>query len=104
MHVILWRFQVKNGCEAEFERAYGPDGDWARLFQRGEGYLGSELLRDTSQAGTYVTIDRWVSPEAYAAFGDRWRDEYHMLDQRFGALTERETLLGMFSTVPTPIA
>ncbi len=104
MHVILWHFQVKSGCEVEFERAHGPEGAWVRFFRRGEGYLGSELLRDNSQAGSYLTIDRWSSPAAFAAFGDRWGDEYRRLDQRFEARTERESLLGSYSTMPATTA
>jgi len=47
-HVILWEFLVKPGREKEFERIYGPEGDWARLFARAEGYVRSDLLRDLS--------------------------------------------------------
>src|SRR5690348_15417809 len=99
MDVILWRFQVKPGCEAEFERAYGPAGEWAKLFRRGAGYLGTELLREVGEHPSYPTIDRWSSQAAHAAFGARWRDEYRALDERFEELTQQETLLGSFSTV-----
>jgi hypothetical protein len=45
MYVILWRFRPVEGRESEFERAYGPSGEWALLFVRDDGYLGTELLR-----------------------------------------------------------
>jgi hypothetical protein len=45
-YVSLCEFRVNTGFVFEFEKAYGPDGDWARLFRRGDGYLGTELLRD----------------------------------------------------------
>jgi hypothetical protein len=45
MYVILWRFRPVEGRESEFERAYGPSGEWALLFGRDDGYLGTELLR-----------------------------------------------------------
>jgi heme-degrading monooxygenase HmoA len=99
MYVILWRFQVKPGYEVEFERAYGPAGDWARFFRRGAGYRGTELLRESGEHLGYLTIDRWSSQAAYAAFRERWRDEYRALDERFECLTERETALGSFSSV-----
>jgi heme-degrading monooxygenase HmoA len=108
MHVILWRFLVKSGCEADFERAYGPEGDWARLFRRGEGYLGAELLRENSRENSehasYVTIDRWLSQAAYTTFSDQFQDEYRTLDQRFEALTEQEIPLGSFSSLAAPVA
>jgi hypothetical protein len=45
MYVVLWRFRPLVGRESEFERAYGPSGEWTRLFRRGDGYLSTELLR-----------------------------------------------------------
>ena len=51
MYVILWRFRPVVGQESEFERAYGPSGEWARLFRRDEGYLGTELLLSGSLRG-----------------------------------------------------
>jgi hypothetical protein len=44
MIAILWRYRVKPEHRGDFERAYGPDGDWANLFRRHPGYLGTELL------------------------------------------------------------
>ena len=45
MYVVLWRFRPLKDRKREFERAYGPSGEWTRLFQHGEGYLGTELLQ-----------------------------------------------------------
>lgn len=87
--VILWHYRVRPEHVAEFERAYGPDGDWAELFRRGEGYRGTELVRGSIQ-GEYATIDRWVSAEAHAGFLERWNHEYASLDRRFELLTDDE--------------
>ena len=46
MIVIVWEFRVQPGQAAGFERAYAPEGDWARLFRRSPAYRGTELLRD----------------------------------------------------------
>jgi len=92
MHVILWRFRARPGREADFEAAYGDDGTWARFFRAGEGYLGTELMRGTD--GTYLTIDRWVSKDAYGAFRDAQAARYAEIDARCEALTIEETLLG----------
>ena len=27
-YIVVWEFQVKAECEAEFVAAYGPDGEW----------------------------------------------------------------------------
>jgi heme-degrading monooxygenase HmoA len=96
MYVIIWKFQAKAGCEDDFERAYGPDGEWVQLFNRGDGYLSTELLHEEDRKGHYFTIDRWQSPTAYEAFRDRWRSQFDALDQRCESLTEEETKIGTF--------
>ncbi len=87
------------GCAPEFERAYGPDGDWVRLFRRASGHLRTELLRDTDRPARYLTIDVWESRAAWERFRARWAAEYAALDARCGALTTRETQLGGFDDV-----
>jgi heme-degrading monooxygenase HmoA len=72
MYVILWRFRPLEGQESEFERAYGPSGEWALLFGRGDGYLGTELLRRFEDSREYLTLDRWVSRAAYETFHSRF--------------------------------
>ncbi|HSJ71703.1 MAG TPA: antibiotic biosynthesis monooxygenase [Acidimicrobiia bacterium] len=87
--LTMWRYRIRPEHIAEFERAYGPDGEWAELFRRGDGYLGTELVRGATP-GEYATIDRWVSAEAHADFLDRWRDDYAALDRRTEVLTDEE--------------
>src|SRR5205814_3756608 len=38
MFLALWEYEVKSGCEERFESAYGPGGDWARLFRSDSNY------------------------------------------------------------------
>ena len=92
MHVILWRFRARPGREAEFEAAYGDNGTWVRLFRSGAGYLGTELMRGTN--GTYLTIDRWITEDAYRAFKDAQAVRFEELDTRCEALTIEEALIG----------
>ena len=92
MHVILWRYRVRPGREREFEAAYGPDGAWARLFGADPGFLGTELMRASDEA--YLTLDRWMSGEAFDAFHARNAVAYAALDADCATLTECETSLG----------
>jgi|SRR5688572_9374671 len=101
MYIIIWEFRVKEEYEAEFEQIYGPDGAWAQLFKRGEGYLGTELLRDMEQPRRYLTLDRWHSRAAYEAFQKRWTEAYKELDGRCEGLTEQEVIIG--SMVPIEV-
>jgi heme-degrading monooxygenase HmoA len=97
MYLIVWQFWVRPGREAEFEQIYGPTGDWAQLFARGEGFVGTELLRDVAETGRYVTIDRWTSHAAFEAFRQQLAADYRALDERCEALTLREEALGTFT-------
>ena len=45
MHIIIWEFTVREEHIQEFISAYDSNGDWANLFRRAEGYLGTQLLR-----------------------------------------------------------
>jgi heme-degrading monooxygenase HmoA len=96
MYVTVWSFEVVPERQAEFERVYAPDGDWARLFARSPEYLGTELEHDPEQPLRYVTVDRWSSAAAFAAFREQWKAEYEALDRVCAALTTSETSLGAF--------
>ena len=98
-YLIVWEFHVRPGAEERFENVYGPQGDWAQFFKRGEGYAGTELNRDLNIAGRYVTLDFWTSPHAYEHFREQHLAEYKAIDERCEALTERETEIGRFERV-----
>ena len=100
VYVVIWRFRPLAGRESEFERAYGPSGDWAVLFSRDDGYLGTQLLRRSDDSREYLTLDRWVSRAAYERFRARWSSEYRRLDGRLEGLTEEESPLGSFEALP----
>jgi len=97
MFVIIWEYQVKEDRVAEFQTAYATDGLWAKLFEKAEGYLGTELFHDSQRAGRFVTLDRWSSAQAYEEFKFRWKAEYHALDEECAHLTDGESLLGIFN-------
>jgi heme-degrading monooxygenase HmoA len=99
VYVIVWEFRAREGREKEFERFYGTRGDWARFFSGGEGFLGTELIRDGRESRRYLTLDRWVSQESHARFRSRHAAEYEALDQRAEELTEFESHLGSFAPV-----
>ncbi len=59
--------------------------------------MNTELIRDPRRPQRYVTIDRWISSEAYEAFIERWKEDYEALDAYCMTLTERESQLGAFT-------
>ena len=99
MHVILWKFTVREERIRDFVRACRSDGDWAQLFRRGEGYLGTRLLRCADEPNIFVTVDRWDSADCFEVFKKQYETEYNELDARFEAYTLSEEKLGAFSEV-----
>lgn len=97
MHVIIWKFRAQPGQEAAFERRYGADGDWVRLFRRFPGYVGTELLR--CEDGEYLTVDRWDTREAYDTFHRDGGEEYRRLDASCERLTASEVRIGRCEAV-----
>jgi hypothetical protein len=77
-----------------FEQAYGPEGEWAQLFQRDARYRGTRLLRDVGAERVYVTMDIWESRAGYEEFRERFAAEYAELDGKSDGMTVVERHLG----------
>jgi quinol monooxygenase YgiN len=97
-YVIIWQFQARADRLSEFEKFYGSNGIWAELFQKAEGFLGTELVRHHESPTRFLTIDRWASRQAYEDFQATWNDAYRELDAQCDDLTEKERLLGKYET------
>jgi quinol monooxygenase YgiN len=95
-YIVVWEFQVKAECEAEFMAAYGPDGEWARLFRRSPEFLGVELLESVGNPGRFFTLDQWRSASAMDMFMSANATAYDVLDRRFTSLTVWERRIGGF--------
>jgi heme-degrading monooxygenase HmoA len=90
MHVIIWKFSVRDERLQDFISAYGSNGAWTSLFRRSEGYLGTELLRSSEHPCAFLTIDRWESAACFEAFRQRFGAEYKKLDTQLEACTLAE--------------
>jgi heme-degrading monooxygenase HmoA len=93
MYVRVWEYDVPAGRVGDFVAAYGPEGDWVRLFRSGEGFLGTELYTDVAAEGRFLTVDRWGDESAWRAFLDARRDAYEALDLRLETLGAEERRL-----------
>ena len=96
MFVILWEYEVKPGCEEVFEKVYGPNGDWARLFQSDLHYRETFLLRDVSRPRCYFTLDYWDTEKDFTQFKAARGAEYAELDRTTEGLTVSERRLATF--------
>jgi len=97
--VIALVFSYEVAEPDEFERVYGPEGEWTQFFRAGRGFVGTELLRDFEVPGRYLVIDRWESPEAYQAFVEERRDEYMRRVDETAFQYRQELRLGTFEAV-----
>jgi len=94
---LVFSYEVRDA--AEFERVYGPDGEWAEFFRRGQGYIGTELLRDVEVPGRYLVVDRWETADAYNEFTAAHRDEYMRRVDETRFRYEHELRFGTFENV-----
>ena len=95
-YACVWEFTVKAAHVEEFQRLYGPDGPWVVLFRQAAGYVDTLLLRDRTDPHRFLTIDRWKSADAHAAFRAACAAEYAQLDARCEELTVHESALGEY--------
>ena len=96
-YTYLWEFEVRPEHQVKFEKHYGRDGAWARLFRQSNDYIETILLKDISIPGRYITLDRWRSKAAYLAFRSTFATQYIQLDNKFEQLTFRESPFGQYS-------
>lgn len=104
MYIRIWQFRVPSEKADQFREVYGPDGAWTHLFQRETGFLGTELFHSATHPNIFLTIDRWDSAGAWAAFLRAWGDEYAALDQDCEKLTVTEGEIGTFEASARPVA
>jgi heme-degrading monooxygenase HmoA len=96
MFVAFWEYEVKPGCEESFQSAYGPQGDWVRLFQRDPHYRETRLLQDLSRPRCYFTLDYWDSESFHHHFLRANLDAYALVDRSTEGLTLSERHLSTF--------
>lgn len=100
---VVWEFIVKETARDDFEQAYGPGGDWARLFARYPGFRGTTLLRDATHPRRYLTIDAWGTLDDRDRMLAESAKEYAALDAACGEWTESEVEVGVFESRLKPL-
>jgi hypothetical protein len=99
MYLVIWEFQVLPGMEMTFESIYGPGGSWVRLFEQSAAFMGTELSVDDDNPSRYITLDFWISREAYEQFRCQHAAEYKVIDAQCEQLTVSEREIGRFKRV-----
>jgi heme-degrading monooxygenase HmoA len=98
-YCYIWEFVVRDGSNAEFEKVYGADGDWVKLFRRSSGYVKTDLIRDQTNPKRYITIDHWRSRRDYCEFRTVFSAVFEELDKHCEDLTVQESKIGEFTKI-----
>ena len=93
MFIRVWEYDVPEDRVDRFIAAYGPSGDWARLFARGGGFARTELFRSIQVVTRFVSIDWWRSEAAWHVFRESWGEAYAALDATLQPLAAGGKLL-----------
>ena len=95
-YLTIWEYKVKVPKMREFEKLYGPAGEWVKLFSTDDNYIKTELHKDINDPYRFVTIDYWKSKEAYYSFRNSAKKDFEIIDKAGEELTEIEAHLGEF--------
>jgi hypothetical protein len=87
MAVRVWRYDVPADVREEFEREYGPDGSWARLFAASPGFVATNLYVDVGSSTSYLTVDQFADHEAWQQFRTQHDAAYREVGERLRHLT-----------------
>jgi heme-degrading monooxygenase HmoA len=96
MYIIIWQYKINPAYRSEFETLYGQDGDWIKLFKRSDQFIETEFYQCKEDEERYITIDKWVTEEAYRAFKEAHLEDYQALDRKADDATNRESKIGSF--------
>lgn len=95
----IWEFTVNPAYQAQFEAAYGPHGDWVKLFKRDPAYIRTDLHRDLNNPQRFICVGHWQSRRACMSFREHFRKEYDTIDKRCESFTVSERHLGDFDVL-----
>jgi quinol monooxygenase YgiN len=102
MIAVVWQFDVRPGCEKQFETLYGADGEWTLLNRQSRSYLGSSFLRDQSQSSRFLLIEYWSEMLVYEQHRSSRLAAIQALEQQRAELVDRMEALGIYTALDVP--
>jgi heme-degrading monooxygenase HmoA len=102
MIAIMWKFEVKDGREIEFEQLYGVEGEWTALNRHARSYLGSSFLRDQNRPSQYIVVEYWSETLVYEQHRSFRSEAITSLEQRSAALVDSVEPMGIFTALDVP--
>ncbi len=102
MIAIVWQFDVKHGCEREFEEFCGADGEWTALNRQARSYLGSSFLRDQNRPTRYLIVEYWSEMLVYEQHRTYRAEAHASLEAHRARLVEAVEPTGIFTALNVP--
>ncbi len=102
MIAVMWQYEVKRGCEREFEDVFGADGPWTAINRHTRSYLGSSFLRDQNRSSRYILIEYWSEMVVYEQHRTFRSDAITSLEQRCRHLVDAVEPMGVFTALDVP--
>ena len=99
MYSIVWKYKINPEFKDKFESEYGPNGQWAKLFNSSKHYRGSVLHTNVEDQNFYLLIDRWSSQENYEHFLRTHESAYQEMSVAMEHLYEVEEKIGGFNSL-----
>ncbi len=95
--MVVREFAVVEGREEDFAEVFRPGGIWQELLRSSQGYLKSELYRDSGERGRYEVFDYWQAHEDFESCRQERQQEIERFNLLFlDELVVQETFLGGF--------
>lgn len=98
IYTLVWKYECNPSTASEFEKEYGRNGSWFKLFETNEDYLGQEFIKNV-ETGTYLIIDKWISKEVYESFVNENEATYEQFTSKFKSLYTSEEFLGAYESL-----
>ena len=102
MIAIVWQFDVRPDCSAEFEEFYGANGGWTAMNRRSRSYLGSSFLVDQNVPSRYLMIEYWSEMLVYERHKTNQHTDITELEARRNELVVSIEPLGIFTALDVP--
>ena len=102
MIAIAWQFEVRNGCNAQFEELYGANGAWSAMNRHSRSYLGSSFLRDQTLSSRYLMVEYWSEMLIYERHQISQQQKIAELEARRDELVTNMEPLGVFTALDVP--
>jgi hypothetical protein len=98
MYTIIWQYTINPVHLETFVEFYNSNGTWAQFFQQSPDYVGTDFLKSEKNENQFITIDMWLSQQAYEQFLEDHKEKYQEIDKRCEGFTVEEALIGKYFT------